>query len=258
MATILLPSEVLERYVAGVLGAYERDAVYIKGEKQSALDISADDLAILGQELDAFADIERNPVVAAIIARGAPRILDAVRMVNYETKNGYKGAGARGHELVVNPIGVNDLLEANPATAGLAADSKGAAAENWLITVTSAAAACYSGDATYNNQMLVSSLPVLSHVFLGWVNPIEVPKAEMIQLIKDGDPWTPENFTWQWRDTFGDNRVPTYEQKQPWVIPPGRSYYIAVDYYITGDDKLQPIGFTVKRATDIITALATT
>ena len=251
---MLMPSEVLKAYVANPR-LYTANKVWVRGEVQSALDISADGLAILGQELDAYADVARNPVMAEIIARGAPRILDAVRMVNYESKNGYGGAGARGHELLVNPIGVNDILKYNAGTTTLSTDSK-ATGENWLRTLAAAAAAAYSGTSTYNNLMLVSSLPVVSHVYLGWVNPIEVPKVERIQLIKDGDPWAPEVFVWQWRDTFGANRVPTYEQKQPWVIPPGRAYYIAVDYYITGDDKLQPIAFAVKRATDILAALA--
>lgn len=239
-------SEVLRAYVQ------VKDTVYIQGKPMSALDLTPDGLLILAQELDTFCDIEQNPVVADIIARGAPRILDAVRMVNYETKNGYEGAAARGPALVVNPMQPGDLLKYDAATSALSTDGKA----DWLESKTARGAAAWSGTSTYTNQMLVSSLPVLAHIYLGFVNPIEVPKVNKIQLIKDGDAWPEEVFTWNWRQTFGNNLTPTYELKQPWILPPGRSYYIAAYYPITGDDLLQPIGFTVKRATDIIAALA--
>ena len=62
---------------------------------------------------------------------------------------------------------------------------------------------------------------------------------------------------WDWRQTFGSNRTPTHELKQTWTIPPGENYYIAANYFLTGDDKCQPIGFAVGRSTDILAALAT-
>lgn len=235
-------SEVLDRYVRTQM---KKGEVSIAGKKYSALDIIPDELEILKEELDAFID-EQNPAVARIIVRGAPRILDAIRLVNYESKQGFKGAAARGHSLVLNPLIVADIYTAGAASAKT----------SWLVAVTTAGAANWSGDSTNVNNMLVSSLPVLCHVYLGFINPIAVPKSNMIQLIKNGDPMVRECLQWDWRDTFGDNRTPTYELKQPWTIPPGEQYYIAASYFLTGDDKIEPIAFTVKRATDIIAALA--
>lgn len=237
-------SEILNRY--GKSGA-KANTVYIAGKEYGASDIiDEDEWKTLKEELDSFVDEEQNPTVARIIARGAPRVYDAIRLVNYESKQGFKGAAARGHALVFNPLTVADLYAAGAA----------AAKTTWTTVVAATGAANYSGDSTNVNPMLVSSLPVLCHVILGWVNPIEVPKSNMIQLIKNGDPMAREYIMWEWRQTFGDNRTPTYELKQPWICPPGENYYIAANYFLTGDDKLQPIGFSVRRATDIIAALA--
>lgn len=245
MGAIPTATETILAYMRGP--EHKKDAVFIRDKEYAAKDLSADDLEILIEELDTMVDREANPVIAAIIARGAPRVLDAVRMVNSSSKAGYKGAVARGPELVANPLDVDDMSSAqNGATAKT----------TWLATITSVGGAGYAGTATYDIQMLVSSLPNLAHVILGFVDPVEVPKVSMVQLIKNSDAWSREYVTLNWRDTFGNNATPVYELKQPWMVPPGEEYYIAANYYITGDDKLQPIGFAVKRATDILTALA--
>lgn len=234
--------------IASYLGGpeYKANSVAIGDKAYTAADISGEDIEILAQELDTIIDREQNPTLAAIIARGSPRILDCVRMVNANTKQGYKGAAARGMQLLAQPLAVADLYISAAATART----------TWLVTITAVAAAQWSGDSTNTNDMLESSLPVISHVVLGFVDPVEVPKIDKIQLIKNGDPWCYEVLTFNWRATFGDHRTPTYELKQPWMIPPGEKYYIACNRYLTGDDKLQPIGFVIKRATDIIAALA--
>jgi hypothetical protein len=149
-------------------------------------------------------------------------------------------------QLCSNPLVPGDLKAANSSSAKT----------NWLTTITTAAATFYSGDSSNTNNMTVSSLPVLAHVWLGLVNNIEVPKMDRVQLIKNGDPWTYEVLTYSWRENLGAFKTPVYELKQPWIIPPGEKYYVACQYIITGDDKTYPIAFAIKRATDIIAALA--
>jgi hypothetical protein len=253
MTTIKIQSayDVLKDYV-GDKSLCTPDSVFIGGKANAAKDIPWNEVEILAQELDSMVDWEQNPVLASLIVRGAARVLDAVRMVNAESKQGYKGAAARGAQLVVSPIRVADLLLYNASSSTLADYPK----TTWETAITARGAAAWSGTSTYNNEMLVSSLPMLSHVYLGFINPIDVPKMDQIQLIKDGDPMAVETLSFGWRQTFGDNQCPVHELKQPWVIPPGAKYYIACSYYLTGDDLTQPIGFTVKRATDILSALA--
>ena len=172
---------------------YVKDKVFIAGKGYSALDIPIEDLQILAQEIDTMIDTEANPEVAGIIARGSPRIFDAVRLVNYHTTNGFKGAQARGFALCLNPLVVGDLLAANSASAKT----------NWLTTVSSVGATQYSGSSSNTNNMLTSSLPVIAHVILGFVNPIEVPKMDRIQLIKNGDPWPYEALPTHGERTWG-------------------------------------------------------
>jgi hypothetical protein len=92
-------------------------------------------------------------------------------------------------------------------------------------------------------------------VYFGFVDPVPVPKANVIQLVLDADPWVQEVMDWEWRKCFGDRETPVYELKDPWVIRPGASFRISVRDYITGDDRIIPIGFSVKRGGDIIAAL---
>jgi len=105
-------------------------------------------------------------------------------------------------------------------------------------------------------DLTISSLAVVGHCYFGFVNPVPMPKVNVVQLVFDSDPWPQEVLDWEWREGFGDNETPVYELKMPWIIPPGRSYRISVRNYITGEDRLTPIGFSVKRASDIIASIA--
>lgn len=232
--------------------AYGKNVVYIGGKTVAALDIEEREIKTLAQEIDTFVDWDSAPRIAAMVVRAAPRILDAVRMVNEHTRSGYGGAAGRGNQLIAQPMQLFDILRYNPSSTAVGTYPM----TTWLRQPTSTGASAWSGTSTYTNPMIVSSLPYLSHVYVGFIDAVEVPKVNKIQIIKDGDPYPVENPNFEWRGTFGDNMVPTHELLQPWIIPPTSAYYIAVNYYAVGDDKLQPIAFTVKRATDVLSAIA--
>jgi hypothetical protein len=243
---------VLGAYVRGQLPGqpYTRDSVSIGGKPISALDPDPNDFEIFRAELAVLSKRQRNPMVADIIARNAPRLWDAVRMVNSNTKLGFGGASARGGRLLFNPLEPRDLGRAGgfPGTAP---------PDSWLQVPATVGAARLWPPTSGTIDMTISSLPVLSHVYFGFVNPVANPKVNNIQLVLDADPWPEEILDWDWREGYGDNETPVYELKNPWVIRPGASYRISVRNYITGEDRLTPIGFSVKRALDIIASLAT-
>lgn len=239
---------VLNNYVKSA--NYNRGIAFVAGKETGTLDIDAGQIATLAQELDSIVDWDASPRIAAMIVRGAPRILDAIRMVNSYTKQGYGGAAARGQSLVAQVMKADDLLKYDASTVALSTD----AMAKWLRTYSAVGAAAWSGNSSYQNTMIVSSQPYLAHIILGFIDPVMVPKLNQIQLIKEGDAMVPEVLDWT-RSTFGDNDTPTHELFQPWVIAPSQKYYIATKAYVVGDDKLQPVGFTIKRASDIISAL---
>jgi hypothetical protein len=232
--------------------AYTPGMVAIANKGFAALDIPDEEIRVLGQELDTLVDWDTNPRLAAMVVRGAPRILDAVRMVNSNTKQGYSGAAARGQQIVVQKMNVSDILKTGAGSSTLSSD----AMTTWLRAFGATGASTWSGTATNQNIMTVDSLPNLAHVFLGFIDPIEIPKLNKIQLIKEGDNMVQEVLSWDFRGGFGDYVTPTHELLQPWIIAPLQKYYIACNCQIIGDDKMEPVGFTVKRATDILSALA--
>ena len=234
--------------VKTVLAAYVHSASYkagevkIAGRSYTARDLSADELKYLTEDLESLAEQQSNPLVANMIARNSPRILDLVRVVNAQSgcQQGYGGAGARGNALVVNPLRQGDVTITH----------------GWQVAITAIGATTWIGSSTSTIAMTVSSLPVLGHIYLGFVDPIEVPKVDAVQLVKNGDPWPEEVLVFNWRHGFGSHSTPVHELKQPWIVPPGENYYIPLRYNRVGDDRLEPIAFTVKRASDILTALA--
>ena len=230
--------QVLRGYVGSP--SYKADEVWIAGRSYAARALDSNQLDLLVEDLESIANQQSNPFVANMIARNSPRIFDLVRVVNHETKQGYMGAAARGNALVLNPLRMGDV----------------SITHGWQVNVAATGAATWIATSTTNIDMLVSSLPVLGHIYLGFVDAVEVPKVSTIQLVKNGDTWPEEVLPLGWRQGFGTNSTPTYELKQPWIIPPSESYYIPVRYDRVGDDHLQPVAFTVKRATDIIAALA--
>jgi len=241
--------DILKRYVSN--SAYQPGVVFIGNKQWAVTDISKQELEILGQEIDTFVDWESAPRIASMVVRAAPRILDAVRLVNAQTHQGYGGAAGRGQQLIAQPLQLFDLLRAAPSSTEVATYPM----TTWLISKTSTGAVAWSGTSTYSNTMVVSSLPYLAHIFIGFIDSIEVPKINKIQIVKDGDSYPVENPNFEWRGAFGDHQVPSHELLQPWIIPPSSKYYIGVNWYAVGDDKMQPIGFAIKRATDVLSAI---
>ena len=227
--------DIIDTYVRS--SDYSPGQAFIGGKGVSARELTAAELAIFKTELAIIASRQRNQAIADLIARKAPRVLDLVRVVNYETKQGFKGAGARGNELILNPIRVGDVGRTT-----------------WFVSVTASGAANWIGSSASTRGMTVSSLPVLGHIYLGFVDQVATPKVDAVQLVKNGDPWPEEVLDFDWRGNADE--LALHELKQPWTIPPAENYYMPVRYYITGDDKLVPIAFAVKRATDVIAALA--
>ena len=243
--------DVLRRYKQGGIPGmqYQPNVITIGPKTYSAQDTDPGDFETFVQEMAIITKRQRHPMVADILARGAPRLWDLVRMVNHETKNGYGGIASRGDKLVINPLEVRDL--------GRAGGFPGTAAPNdWLETPTALGPARLWPPTSGTIDLTISSLAVLGHVYFGFVDPVPDPKVSGIQLILDSDPWPEEVVDWNWREATGDNENPVYELRAPWLLRNGASYRVNVRYYTTGEDRLQPIGFSVKRARDIIASLA--
>lgn len=251
VAPELKVEDVLRSYVNGSLPGqpYSANKVVIGVRDVDALDPSMNDFEIFLAELQVICKRQLNPLIADIIARNSTRLWDCVRMVNKQTNGGYGGAGSRGNRLTLNPFEVRDFGSAGgfPGTS---------APTSWLRSITSTGGArLWPGANTID--LTISSLPVVAHVYFGFVNLIDRPKTSSVQLILDSDPWPEEVMDTEWKQAYNEIEASVYELRQPWVIRPGASYRVNVRNYLTGDDRLTPIGFTIKRALDLIASLAT-
>jgi len=214
--------------------------VKIGRENFSGNNPNADNFAIFVEEMEILTRQEQNPYLAGIIARGAKFVWDAVRLVNEHTTGGYGGAMARSTELVVNPLTLRDTGSAggypgtNPSS-------------TWVVNRTATGTARLYPAANSVN-MVVNSIPRMAHVILAWLDPVEVPKAQSVQL-QQTDVWPEEFFNWGIRGSTDQSHI--FENKQPWITRPGNSYRINVRYGATGEDQLQPIGFSIMRAQDV-------
>jgi len=237
----------VEAILRGYWGSpqYNSDKVPIGRQHFDAQEPSMEDRELFIAEM--FTAV-RKPIAGPLIARNSPKLWDAIRLLNKVTGEGYGGAAARGERLVANPLETRDTGSGGgfPGTSPLT---------GWYLSVASIAnRRLYPASGTVD--LTISSRPVLSHVYFGWQDDVRRPKASLVQLVLDSDPWPEEvmDFTW---DSMPGEGPAIYELKQPWLIRPGASYRVSVRHYQTGDDYLQPIGYSVKRALDIIASIAT-
>jgi len=212
---------------------YPEEVKIIAGRKEKCGSLKKDDVQAFVTQLEHMVHPNQSPVVYDIIARNAPLILDVIRIVNIETKQGFRGMAARAGELEINWV--------RPGTFGKT---------TWLTSYTS------TGSNTWFSETRLLEYEAL--IILGWIDPIEVPKIDAIYITKDGDPLPAQTMPWNAKTQLGAYQTPIVEMKLPLVVLPEHKVKIDVNVFATGDDKLEPIGFHIRRAEDFMSATAPT
>lgn len=236
----------LEQYKRGQ--GYNPNVVTLGSKTYIALDPDDFDWQLFKDEVKAIVRRQTNPQIADAVARRAPYLWDAVRLTNANTKNGFKGSLSRGDQLMLNALQDRDL--------GRAGGMPGTSPPTGFYVAATVAGTRIWPPSSGSIVLTVSSLPVLAHVYIGFTDPVAVPKVSTVQLVLDSDPWAEEVVDFEWQNGQGDNRPNFYELRAPWVIRPGASYRVSARYYIAGDDKLTPVGFSVMRAVESIASIA--
>jgi len=172
---------------------------------------------------------EVSPSVRKLLIENEELVRDLVRRVKTETKTVFRGAYARGRELV--------LIKVRPQTW---------AKTTWLVSVT-AGAAWYLGTETAPRTLAEQE----GEIILGWADPIDKPKINAVQLWKAGiGYYAPESIAFDLVEKY-----PLHSLKEPWIVQPEQSYAIRVYYFATGDDNFQPVAFYVTIAEKLAKAL---
>lgn len=209
---------------------YPAETKKVAGKYYDLAALKSEDVRIFVNELETIVHEKQHPIVKEIIVRNAPLILDLIRMVNKNTKQGFKGYFAEGNQLDINYARAADYGKTS-----------------WLASYTSTG----GQDWLYSSASPKTMTEEEGLIILGVIDPIEVPKVDCVQLVKNNEVFPQMNLALNVKDAFGTNKVAVAEFKEPWIIPPEEKFYARVNVFATGDDKLEPISFWVKRAVDL-------
>jgi hypothetical protein len=217
-------------------------------------EIDYSDLKILFDELDIALRLQ-SPIVQNLFAKNAKEISNLVRVVNYNTRSGFKGSAGAGNQLDTVLLRAEQFQ--NPDAAGVAARASfnraiGAAGTLQFICQPDALGANAHAALTLTGTPAGSNNEGL--MLLGFENTSATPLTSAFQIQYLGVNYNIQNLGFEMVNAaYGDSIV---ELKQPLIIYPGENALVNVRYFANGNDELRPIGLWVKTSTNL-RALAT-
>jgi hypothetical protein len=227
----------------------QQEATHIMGQ------ISFRDLKAFCDELDVALRLE-NPLIQNLFAKNILSLSQLIRVVNYQTRSGFKGSIGSGNQLdaiMFRSEQFGDPDQANSATLRTSwVRAVAAASTLQFIIAQDALGANLHGALTMNGVPAGSLNEAIA--ILGFSNPAGAPVTSAVQVTYLGVTYNIQNLDFQKAtNIFGD---PVMELKQPLFVYPGENTSISVRYYTNGSDELQPIGLWVKTSGNL-RALAT-
>jgi len=195
-------------------------------------------------KLDQLAMSVQHEGIANMIAEEMDSILLAIRMVKTETKEPFMGLLGFGAALDLawlrpKDVGGSLLNPAGTAAKGLYGGTSGGV-YTWLNTFTANTAAEVIPEQTMAEEAAV--------IHLGAIDPIEVPKCNMITFTVAGIPAPAQSLPFDIRQTFSDNSVPFVRFEKPIIIGPEKKQKIEVMPYTSGDSKFQLLSLLIAKA----------
>ena len=219
------------------------------GKDYTLAKLSNADIKRLGDEMDAFIS-NLNPIIQDLYVRNAQTILNAVRMVQDNTKHGFKGALASGNELDIQFLGPRLFHDPDAAAAARRA--------SWVRTIT--AAMVTARDAPYINDLTTAAwappaalaeveLTMVEEealVLLGFVNDAAAPCSNGFQITMNRDVYDIQDMDFEMAQPLTGTAL--WEMKRPWTLPPEQSGWVHLRYFRAGTDECKPIGVWVRMA----------
>ncbi len=211
--------------------------------------LSDADIKRLGDEMDAWMP-NLNPIIQDLYVRNAETILNAVRMVNDNTKQGFKGSLASGNELDIQFLGPRLFHDVDAAAA--------ARRTTWVRTIT--AAMVTARDAPYINDLTTAAwappaalveveLTMVEEealVLLGFVNDAATPCSNGFQITMNRDVYNIQDMDFEMVQPLTGSAL--WEMKRPWTLPPEQAGWVHLRYFRAGTDECKPIGVWIRMA----------
>jgi len=220
------------------------------GKDYTLSKLSNADIKRLGDEMDVLV-ANLNPVIQDLYVRNAATILNAIRMVNTETKQGFKGFLASGNELDIQFLGPRQFQDPDNAVAGTRRTS-------WVRTIGAAWATLRDCAYIVDLTSAIAVPPAVAgevellmaeeeaFVLLGFVNDAAAPCSNGYQITMNTEPYDIEDMDFEMVQPLTGTSL--WEMKRPWTIPPEQSGWVHLRYFQAGIDECKPIGAWIRMA----------
>lgn len=203
---------------------------------------------LFADELDSKLN-RMNPFIYDVFAKYAVNCFDLIRMVNFNSKQGFRGATGSGNELDAIPFMARQFQDPDGAVQ--------TARTSWEKTVLVAdvgvdwffedfVVGAHGGEQTMGEEE--------GMIWLAWYNPAQTPCVDAFQITMNTELYNIQSLDFDQFDEYHGDVV--IEFKQPWTLPPEQSGKIQAYYFQAGTDEMRPIGLWVKMAKNV-RALAT-
>jgi len=217
----------------------DEQTITVAGKEYTLSKISYLDAKIFTMELDTIL-VQQNPLIHNIFAKNAQSIFDLVRMVNMETKQGFKGALSSGNELDFHLLNARAFYDP---------ENSGTARTSWARSVTAAQAAALTAIWFFEGTTTGTELTMGEEegiIWLAFYNPAQQPCIDSFQITMNTEPFDIQSLDFEQAQLeMGD---PIIEFKEPWTLPPEQAGRIKAYYYQSGTDETRPLGIWVKMA----------
>ncbi|KKL82284.1 hypothetical protein LCGC14_1986330 [marine sediment metagenome] len=215
----------------------EEQTVNLAGKSYTLSKISYLDAKIFSEELDAIL-VQQNPLIHEIFAKNAVSVFDVVRMVNMNTKQGFKGALASGNEL--------DLVLFMPRLF-YDPDSSTNTRTKWARTISAVGSKNLIEGAASGTELTMAEEE--GFIYLANYNPAQTPCVDALKITMNTEPFDAQSLDFdQVHTELGDVII---ELKEPWTLPPEQSGEVEAYYFQTGTDEMRPLGAWIKMAKNL-------
>ncbi len=215
----------------------EEEVVDIGGKQYTLSRLSKYDIKLFADQLDRVLQ-RQNPFIWDIFAKYAVQCLAAIRLANINSKQGFRGAMAKGNELDFQLMGAREFYDP---------DSSGNTRTSWVRTIGSTGSKNIIEGTTAGAALTLGE--ETCHIYLAFYNPATLPCLDAFQPVLNTDIFDIQGLDFdQVQTEQGD---PIIELKSPFIIPPEEAYEILGYYYRTGTDETRPIGLTIKEAKNL-------
>lgn len=212
--------------------------------------LTQDEVTTILKKLDAFA-FGNSPQISLMLTEGAYAVIKAVQLVKAQSKQQFRGEFAQGSALdmrFLRPKDVGGIILSPASTIGAGATGLYAGAAGSVYTWL------HTGVVNTSYQLIPTQTMELyaAVVYLGFINPIEVPSVDAFQFTLYGVAVPAQSMDFKLGEkTFGANEVPAIKMEKPVIVPPLGVQRLDVMNYRSGDDKTQPVAIVVARSQEL-------